>query len=157
MSPGEPISGPDGKPAALAGPTTVPTNLVGMSLEDARIALSNSDLILEQTIPIDSNSEPGVVLKVIPDPGSVVPSGSKVVLQISSGQVKVPELVGLSEIEAQTLLTQSNFLIKELIAYDAGQPIGTVLAQAPEAGTTTSVLMRKYLTSKLTPQFLVNM
>ena len=121
------------------GPTTVPTNLVGMSLEDARIALSNADLILEQTIPIDSNSEPGVVLKVIPDPGSVVPSGSKVVLQISSGQVKVPELVGLSEIEAQTLLTQSNFLIKELIAYDAGQPMGTVLAQAPEAGTTQNI------------------
>ena len=135
---------PQGKPLPTpsptsTGPTTVPTNLVGMSLEDARIALSNADLILEQTIPIDSSSNPGVVLKVIPDPGSVVPSGSKVVLQISSGQVKVPELVGLSEIEGQTLLTQSNFLIKELAAYDAGQPIGTVLAQAPETGTTQNI------------------
>ena len=110
-----------------------------MTLEEARTALSAAGLVLDQTVPIDSNTQPGVVLKVIPDPGSVVAGGSSVVLQISSGQVQVPQLVGVTEIEAQTLLTQANLLIKELMAYDPNQPIGTVLAQAPEAGTQQNI------------------
>ena len=133
---GVPIPKPS--PTSTA-PTTVPTNLVGMSLEDARAALTAAGLTLEATEPVDSNSQPGVVLKVIPDPGSVVAGGSSVVLQISSGQVKVPQLVGLTEIEAQTLLTQDNLLIKELMAYDPSQPLGTVLAQAPDADTTANI------------------
>ena len=71
--------------------------------------------------------------------GTVVPGGSGVVFQISSGQVQVPDLVGQSEIQAQTTLTQANFLIKELVAYDPNQPLGTVIAQAPDAGTSQSI------------------
>jgi serine/threonine-protein kinase len=129
---------PSPSPTSTA-PTTIPTNLVGLSLEEARIAIASAGLVLEQTQPIDSNSAPGVVLKVIPDPGTVVPGGSSVVLQISSGQVQVPQLVGVTEIEAKTLLTQANLLIKELVAYDPNQPIGTILAQAPEAGTNQNI------------------
>ena len=95
--------------------------------------------MLVQTNPVDSNSQPGVVLKVSPEAGSVVAGGSGVVLDIASGQVQVPDLVGQTEIQAQTLLTQSDFLIKVLVAYDAAQPIGTVLAQAPAAGTSQTI------------------
>jgi serine/threonine-protein kinase len=133
---GVPIPKPS--PTSTA-PTTVPTNLVGMTLEQAREALTAAGLTLEATEPIDSNNQPGVVLKVIPDPGSVVAGGSSVVLQISSGQVKVPQLVGLTEIQAQTELTQANLLIKELMAYDPNQPLGTVLAQAPEADSNANI------------------
>ena len=129
---------PSPSPTSTA-PVTIPTNLVGLKLEEARNALSAVGLTLTQTIPMDSNSEPGVVLKVIPDPGTVVPGGSGVVFQISSGQVQVPDLVGQSDIQAQTTLTQANFLIKELVAYDPNQPLGTVIAQAPDAGTSQSI------------------
>ena len=137
-------SGPKGIPVpspspTSTAPTTVPTNLVGMNLVDARNALTAAGLTLTQTVPVDSNSQPGVVIKVIPDPGTVVPGGSGVVFQISSGQVQVPNLVGETEIQAQTTLTQANFLIKELVAYDPNQPIGTVIAQAPEAGSSQSI------------------
>jgi eukaryotic-like serine/threonine-protein kinase len=129
---------PTPSPTSTA-PTSIPTNLVGMTLEQAREAIKAAGLNLEQTIPVDSNSQPGVVLKVIPDPGSIVPGGSNVQLQISSGQVQVPQLLGVTTVEAQTLLTQANLLVKVLIAYDPNEPIDTVLAQAPDAGTNQNI------------------
>jgi beta-lactam-binding protein with PASTA domain len=48
----------------------------------------------------------------------------------------VPNLVGKSEIEAKTLLTQAGFLVRTVTAFDASQPLGIVLAQAPAAGET---------------------
>jgi serine/threonine-protein kinase len=75
-------------------------------------------------------------LKVTPEPGSTVEAGTGVVLEIASGNVQVPALVGVTEIEARTLLTQAGFLVKTVEAFDANQPIGVVLAQAPSAGET---------------------
>jgi serine/threonine-protein kinase len=117
----------------------VPTNLVGMNLEQARTALASAGLVLVQTTPVDSSSQPGIVLGVTPSAGTLVPGGSGITLQIASGQVQVPELVGQTEIQAQTSLTESNFLIKELAAYDPSQPIGVVLAQAPDSGTNQNI------------------
>ena len=44
--------------------------------------------------------------------------------------------VGLNEINAKTILTQSGFLIREISASDMSKPVGEILAQAPEAGAT---------------------
>ncbi|NCW76012.1 MAG: PASTA domain-containing protein, partial [Actinobacteria bacterium] len=62
--------------------------------------------------------------------------GSGVTLEIASGNVKVPDLIGKSDIEARTLLTQAGFLVKTVEAFDANQPLGVVIAQAPTAGET---------------------
>jgi serine/threonine-protein kinase len=118
------------------GNTTVPTGLVGISLEAARNILTAAGLLIAQTQPVDSDQAPGVVLSVTPEPGTTITAGSGVVLQIASGNVQVPSLVGVNEIQARTLLVQAGFLVREIYAYDASQEIGVVLAQAPEAGTT---------------------
>jgi serine/threonine-protein kinase len=118
------------------GNTTVPTGLVGISLEAARNILTAAGLLIAQTQPVDSDQAPGVVLSVTPEPGTTITAGSGVVLQIASGNVQVPSLVGVTEIQARTLLVQAGFLVREIYAYDASQEIGVVLAQAPEAGTT---------------------
>jgi serine/threonine-protein kinase len=118
------------------GNTTVPTGLVGISLEAARNILTAAGLLIAQTQPADSDQAPGVVLSVTPEPGTTITAGSGVVLQIASGNVQVPSLVGVTEIQARTLLVQAGFLVREIYAYDASQEIGVVLAQAPEAGTT---------------------
>jgi serine/threonine-protein kinase len=118
------------------GNTTVPTGLVGISLEAARNILTAAGLLIAQTQPMDSDQAPGVVLSVTPEPGTTITAGSGVVLQIASGNVQVPSLVGVTEIQARTLLVQAGFLVREIYAYDASQEIGVVLAQAPEAGTT---------------------
>ena len=118
------------------GNTTVPTGLVGITLEEARNILTAAGLVIAQTQPVDSDQAPGVVLNVTPEAGTNIVAGSGVVLQIESGNVQVPSLVGVSEIQAKTLLVQAGFLVREIYAFDATQELGVVLAQAPEAGAT---------------------
>ena len=116
------------------GDAIVPTGLLGKPLEEVRAALTAAGLRVSRTIAIDSEQEPGIVLKITPEPGSTVEAGTGVVLEIASGNISVPSLVGLNEIEARTILTQAGFLVKIVEAYDANQVIGNVLAQAPSAG-----------------------
>ena len=122
-----------------AGDTTVPTEIIGKSLDEARILLSAAGLRIARTIPIDSELSPGSVITVTPTPGSTVPAGSAVVLEIASGNVKVPNLIGASEIQARTTLTQAGFTVRIVEAYDPSQPEGIVLAQAPAAGETRTL------------------
>jgi serine/threonine-protein kinase len=116
------------------GDAIVPTGLLGKPLEEVRAALTAAGLRVSRTIAIDSEQEPGIVLKISPEPGSTVEAGTGVVLEIASGNISVPSLVGRSEIEARTILTQAGFLVKIVEAYDVNQVIGSVLAQAPSAG-----------------------
>ena len=122
-----------------AGNTSVPINLVGLSLADARSALTAVGLSVAQTESVDSNQAPGTVLGVNPSPGSILQAGAGVVLQIASGSLQIPNLVGESEVQAITTLTQAGFLVRTATAFDSTLPLQTVLAQAPDAGTTQSI------------------
>ncbi|NBY83042.1 MAG: serine/threonine-protein kinase, partial [Actinobacteria bacterium] len=118
------------------GNTAIPVDLVGLSLEEARNRLTAAGILISQTIAIDSDQAPGVVLSVNPPAGTLITAGSGVVLEIASGNIKVPSLIGLNEIDAKTILTQAGFLIREITAFDSSKSIGSVLSQAPEAGAT---------------------
>jgi len=122
-----------------AGNTAVPVNLVGLSLADARSALTAVGLAVAQTIPTSSNQAPGTVLGVNPSPGSILQAGAGVVLQIASGSLQVPNLVGVTQLQAITTLTQAGFLVRTATSYDQTQAIDIVLAQAPDAGTTQNI------------------
>ena len=89
--------------------------------------------------PVDSNQAPGVVIGVSPTPGSTISAGSGVILQISSGNIEVPDLVRSTEIQARTTLIQAGFLPNVITTNDSTQPNGIVLAQAPAAGTTQNI------------------
>ena len=121
------------------GNTTVPVGLIGLSLEEARYKLTSAGLLIAQTIAVDSDQAPGVVISINPTPGTTITAGSGVTLEIASGNVQVPSLVGLNEIGAKTVLTQAGFLIREISAYDPNKPIGEILAQAPEGGATKTI------------------
>ena len=121
------------------GDSVVPIDLVGMSLIDARAALSAVGLLVTATEAVPSDEPQGTVLKVTPAPGSTITAGSGVVLQIASGQVLVPSLIGTDALQAKTLLVQAGFLVNEVVGYDANQPIGVVIRQAPDAGTTQTI------------------
>jgi serine/threonine-protein kinase len=121
------------------GNTTVPVGIIGLSLEEARYKLTAAGLLISQTIATDSDQAPGVVLSVNPIPGTTITAGSGVTLEIASGNVQVPSLVGLSEINAKTVLTQAGFLIREITASDPSKQNGEVLAQAPDAGATKTI------------------
>ena len=117
----------------------MPTDLIGKSLADARNELTSVGLVISQTTPVDSNQAPGVVIAIAPAPGTTIAAGSGVILQISSGNVAVPQLVGLSEIQARTTLVQAGFLVQTIYATDNAQPDGVVLAQAPASGSTQTI------------------
>jgi serine/threonine-protein kinase len=116
------------------GDTTIPVGIIGTSLAQARALLNSVGLLIARTIPIDSELAPGSVIKVSPEPGTTVPAGSSVILEIASGNVKVPNLIGASEIQAKTTLTQAGFMVRIVEASDPTQVLGIVLAQAPAAG-----------------------
>lgn len=118
------------------GDASVPTDIIGKPLEEARAALAAAGLRVSRTIAVDSEEQPGIVLKVTPEQGSTIEAGSGVTLEIASGNAKVPDLIGKSDIEARTLLTQAGFLVRTVEAFDANQPLGVVIAQAPTAGET---------------------
>jgi len=121
------------------GDSIVPLDLVGMSLVDARAALSAVGLLVARTEAVPSDEPQGTVLKVTPEGGSTITAGSGVILQIASGEIGVPELIGVDAIQAKTLLVQVGFLVNEIFAYDADQPLGVVIRQAPDAGTTQTI------------------
>ena len=121
------------------GNTSVPVGIIGLSLEEARYKLTAAGLLISQTIATDSDQAPGVVLSINPAAGTTITAGSGVILEIASGSVQVPSLVGLNEIGAKTVLVQAGFLIREITASDPSKPIGEILAQAPEGGATKTI------------------
>ena len=121
------------------GDAVVPDNLVGLSLIDARASLAAVGLTISQTIASTSDQPQGTILAVEPGAGSVVPAGSGVILTIASGDVEVPNLIGVEAIQAKTIVIQAGFLVKEFYDYDPAQPIGVVIRQAPEPGIIQTV------------------
>lgn len=121
------------------GDSIVPVDLVGKSLVDARASLAAAGLVIAQTNAVPSDKPQGTVLAVTPGGGSTITAGSGVILQIASGDIEVPLLVGLNEIQARTILVQAGFLVQQIEATDPTQVNGVVLAQAPDAGTTQTI------------------
>ena len=121
------------------GDAIVPDDLVGMSLIDARTLLAAAGLVIAKTEAAPSDDVQGTVLSVTPEPGSKITAGSGVVLTIASGEVEVPNLIGVEAIQAKTLLIQAGFLVREFNDYDAAQSAGVVIRQAPDAGTTQTI------------------
>jgi serine/threonine protein kinase len=115
------------------GKTSVPTALIGSTLDEAKLLLDGSGLIISKTNAVESSEAPGTVVAVIPEPGSTVPAGSGVILNIASGKVFVPNVLGISKIQATTILIQAGFIPNVIETQDADQPSGVVLAQAPAA------------------------
>ena len=133
------------------GDSVVPIDLVGMSLMDARGALASVGLLISSTEAVPSDEPQGTVLKVTPEPGSTITAGSGVVLQIASGEVTVPSLIGTEALQAKTILVQEGFLVREVEGYDANQPIGVVIRQAPDGGTTQTIGKSVTITINKTP------
>jgi serine/threonine protein kinase len=121
------------------GDSIVPVDLVGKSLADARAALAAAGLVIAETNAVPSDKPQGTILGVTPGGGSTITAGSGVILQIASGDIVVPLLVGLNEIQARTILVQAGFLVQQIEATDLTQVDGVVLAQAPDAGTTQTI------------------
>ena len=114
---------------------TVP-QLVGLtSLDSVRLALSDANLQLG-TIKEKASSQPtGYVLAQDPPEGTQVEAGSMISISVSSGQVRVPAVIGVSEAQARSDLVQAGLDAQIVNQSDDTVEAGTVLAQSPLPGT----------------------
>ena len=114
---------------------TVPS-VVGQQQSAATNALLGAKLQVGEVKQVASNQAAGVVIAQSPSAGTKVAPGSKVNLQVSTGQVAVPNVVGQTAAVAAATLTNAGFNVTEQAVTSAppGAKAGTVVAQDPAAG-----------------------
>lgn len=135
---------PRGQTVALviaSGSTSVPDNLVGMTQEQARAALSAAGLRVGDVTQEESGDVPaGQVVRTDPGSGEKVERGSEVSLVVSSGgprSATVPEVVGQSKDDAVAALQEagfSNILVSSAPVSDKSKD-GVVTQVSPGAGS----------------------
>ncbi len=118
------------------GPAQVPIpTLVGLTRSEAVNALTAAGLVLGTLDTKASDLPADTVLSSDPQEGTVVDSGSAVALVVSSGKIKVPDVLGESEAQAKADLGNAGFNVVVIEQEDGSVDAGTVLAQSPEGGT----------------------
>ena len=125
--------------------TTVPDLVDLARVDDARIALTDSRLILGKQTEVDSDKAEGAIVSQSVPANSTVDVGTRVDVEISSGKVEVPDVVNKTKTQARNDLINAGFQVQITYeATDAAAP-GTVLAQTPIAkslaknGTTVTI------------------
>jgi beta-lactam-binding protein with PASTA domain/predicted Ser/Thr protein kinase len=113
---------------------TVPQLIALTTVEDARIALQDANLVLGSIKEKNSQQPAGYVLNQDPPEGTQVDAGSPVNITVSSGLVKVPKVTGSTEAQARSDLAQVGFDVQVVDIEDGTVPAGSVLAQSPQAG-----------------------
>lgn len=120
-------------PAAV----TLPESLRGASEATVREELSRLGLSVAAVSSVDSGDVPrDRLVSTRPALGSTVPAGSTVDLELSTGRVAAPNLVGLTEAAARDALREAapglQVRVQQLESFAAAP--GTVLRQDPPAG-----------------------
>ena len=113
---------------------TVPS-VVGLQ-SDAAVNRLQNDGFKVQIVRQSSTGPAGVVFGQNPAADASVSKGSTVRLLVSKGRslVTVPNAVGLSQVDARNRLVNAGFAVITA-QVPADQPVGTVTAQDPPAGT----------------------
>ncbi len=116
----------------------VPT-LTEYTLEMAETTLKNLGLVPVVAESYSATTTAGTVMAQVPAPGSKVPSGSQVVIQVSKGvqpeTVAVPNVVGMTQSQAQSALSNAGLKYEVASVYSSSVTKGEVGAQQPTSGT----------------------
>jgi beta-lactam-binding protein with PASTA domain/predicted Ser/Thr protein kinase len=132
------------------GQVTVP-DVTGFTLDSAQAAITTVGLTVGHVDYVDNpNVAKGQVIGTVPKANATVAAGSAVVLQVASGKVKVPDVIGANRTNAQQTLTNAGLTYATQFATST-QPEGTVLAQT-HAGETVDIGTQIVLTVAQVPQ-----
>jgi beta-lactam-binding protein with PASTA domain len=112
-------------------------NQIGQPYENAASALQGAGFFVSRR-DVESKQPQGTVVNQTPVPGSQVPVGSKVTLEVSKGPktAPVPDVTGLDEASARSALEDAGFKVQvqETEVFDATQN-GLVVDQSPPASS----------------------
>ena len=114
-----------------AGPDTVELpDLKGFTQDEATASLANLDLKVGTVKEVDDTGlDKGKVFTTTPAAGEAVPVDSAVGLNVSSGKVTVPDVVGKTRNEAADMLGELGLSVKTTYV-DSTEPENTVLKQS---------------------------
>ncbi len=114
-------------------------DVVGKDADAVKKALLEAGLTPEIEYEESSKYAAGKVIRCSIAEGEVVPSGTNVVLTVSMGEdesgVEVPDVVGLSEAEATSILVGKGFVPSKSEDHDEFIAKGSIFKQSPEAGS----------------------
>ncbi|MFD6137790.1 Stk1 family PASTA domain-containing Ser/Thr kinase [Isoptericola sp. NPDC056618] len=119
-----------------AGPDTVAVpDLSGMTEDEASDELEKAKLTLGDVSQQNSKGvEKDHVIKSDPAEGQAVSEGSAVDIVVSTGQVDLPNLLGMTEDKAKGTITDLG-LNSETSTEESDEKPGTVIRQSPQAGS----------------------
>ena len=115
-------------------PTKVPY-VIGQTRSQARASLEDAHLT-PVFQPVESDQPKGTVVDTDPAAGEQVPRDTQVPVSISRGPQKVPNVVGLTQAEAEQKLRDAGFTPSASPDNSSTEPKGTVTGQTPDAGQT---------------------
>lgn len=121
-------------------PATVPTGLIGGSVESAKSAIEIAELTYADGGPIDSDQPEGTVARLDPGEGSTVPRGTTVTVYTSNGQgVTAPNVLGMHYSQGENAFQNAGFtnINQACQVASLGDPpssLNTIVSQVPSAG-----------------------
>ncbi|WP_200807369.1 Stk1 family PASTA domain-containing Ser/Thr kinase [Demequina sp. NBRC 110053] len=120
-----------------AGPDAVEVPSVrSLEQETARERIEAAGLTVSRVeTEDDPDFEADRVTRTDPEEGTEVPAGSAVILYVSSGEVELPDLVGMDEDAARAALNDLGLIPDFTDVETEEQAPGTVLTQSPSPGT----------------------
>lgn len=116
------------------GQVEVP-DLSGMTEAQARTALARVHLTYGDVTEVDDTEEDkGIVVGQDPDPRAMVDPESAVNVEISSGMVTVPNVIGFTQAQAQSTLSDRGLLFGVTYRESTEVEEGSVFSQEPRSG-----------------------
>jgi serine/threonine-protein kinase len=130
------------------GEVEVP-DLTGMTVDQAEQALKDAGLTLGKQTEADSTKQrKGRVISSNPSAGDSVQKDTTVDIEVASGKVRVPNVVGQTLEEARATLTDARLEVKADKFEESTQQAGTVTKQDPsnttvDQGSTVTLVLAK--------------
>lgn len=126
---------------SLGRKEAVVPQVIGLTPQQARVAVENAGFQMGRTIELPSDYPRGTVFQVEPPPGTQLDLPAEVRFTVSAGPatVQVPDLVGRTVPDARSALEQIGLRLGSIGRDTSSIQIeNTVLRQSPPPGSTTS-------------------
>jgi eukaryotic-like serine/threonine-protein kinase len=111
-------------------------DLKGLTVQEAQNQLSDQGLVVGTVTEVDDpDTEAGKIIDSNPGAGTSVAPDTKINVRVGTGKVSVPNVVGKSQSEAQTIIAGANLQVETKFKATNDVPEGTVISQSPSKGT----------------------
>lgn len=136
--------------------TTIVPKVIGLRYDEAVTLLQDSKLDVEKIEESSKTVESGIVISQETAANTTANAGDKVKVHVSTGtpKTKVPSLIGKSEADARTALSNANLKVNVEYSQDSSKDNGVVVSQninenqEVDTDTTVTITVNKFEATK---------